>query len=242
MAIKKRDEIKSADCTWFEDPTKCNEIPHPSFREEYLSNRFEYNHDTGCFKFMGRRSVLKLKNGIQKSHKMAINILGTNLFGKSHIIAAYVVFRMNACFKEESDAHPILFLPQCGDLAKMPGLYLQEAMLLAFAANEEMLGEITTLARNTDDLLNWLENKTFDVFADQANDLDEKNLIPPAKKISANDVLDSLQEIVIRHKCKMMKGYSANNEIMALKFDKEKMEGILTFYGGLEEVFISCCF
>jgi hypothetical protein len=168
--------------------------------------------------------------------------MGTKFYGKSHLIAAYVLQRMKAHFTRPKEVHPILFLPKCGDLADFQEVYLKRAMLLAFSADEEQLTEIATLPANTEALLKWLGDKVFDVAADQGNDIQEKNHLTPAKKDHANNIMDQLKMIVSDHKCFIMTGYSANNEIMKLKFFKERTEVDLLFDGGFEnEVCVCVC-
>lgn len=110
-ATKKRDEIKDADLTWLTDPKQWMDFPHPSLTAGYVSPRFKFVPETGLFSFMGRLTLHKLIDGVAHARFPVINILGTQNFGKSHIIATYVTLRMQACFKSEKGLRPILFLP-----------------------------------------------------------------------------------------------------------------------------------
>ena len=232
-ATKKRNEIKDADLTWLTDPRQWKDLPHPSLTG-IVSPRFTFEPETGLFSFMGRLALQKLIDDVASARFPVINILGTQNFGKSHIIAAYVTLRMQACFKRLKDARPILFLPKCGDLATLQELYLKDAMLLAFAADDELLAEIAGLPEKTASLLQWLKGKTFDVAADQGNDIQEKSLMDPDKLKLAKFTMAALEKIVTSTQCRIMTGYSANNEIMTMKFHKERNEFDITFFGGLE--------
>jgi hypothetical protein len=233
-AEKKREAIKMSDMSWLEDPTKRALIPHPSLSGE-VSPRFAFERDTGDFMFMGRLSLGKLIAGLTEAKDTKVNVLGTKTYGKSHIIAAYVAKRMQSHFKGDANARPVLFLPKCGDLAKHRALYLKDAMLLAFAADDKQLAEIAALPKETEELLRWLNTKTFDVVADQGNDIEEDCRLGADVKQKTKHILERLEDIVLSQGCKIVIGYSANNEIMRLKFFKERTETDLEFYGGFEE-------
>jgi hypothetical protein len=240
-AKTKRDEIKKADLSWLTKPKRKGKIPHPSLLGK-LSDRFCFNKKTGEFEFMGRLALQDLIDGVADSKQNVINIMGTKYFGKSHIIAAYVTQRMQACFSKQTNARPILFLPKCGDLAEYQEVYLKNAMLLAFAADDEVLSEIAAIPKETNVLLRWLDDKKFDVVADQGNDIQEKSMLDPILKQKAKEIMEALKKFVSQHKeCKILTGYSANNEIMTLKFYKERTEEDLTFYGGFEEKVCCSC-
>jgi len=235
-AKQKRDEIRKADLTWLADPHKKGEIPHPSLTA--VSPRFTFL-SKGKFEFMGRSVLKRLTDCVNDANasdgnKVVINVMGTKFYGKSHLIAAFVLQQMQAYFNGSANARPILFLPKCGDLAEYQAVYLKRAMLLAFSADEKQLAEIATLPAETNALLTWLSNRVFDVAADQGNDIHEKNWLSDNQQQAAKGILRSLKQMVSDHKCCIVTGYSANNEIMTVKFYKERTEVDLLFYGGLE--------
>ena len=228
--LEKRKLIREADLTWLTTPTKMGEVPHPSLTD--VSPRFDFDKGTGCFQFMGRQALQKLKDHINNTtNRSTVNILGTKFYGKSHIIAAYAAQRMQVCFKKEKGAIPLLFLPKLGDLAKLKPQYLKKAMLLTFAGDETLLPQIAEL-EEIDELLNWLKPKIFDVAADQGNDIEEKQ---GKAEEDARELMTQLMGIVSNHKRTIMTGYSANNEIIKIKFTKERTETDFEFYGGFDE-------
>jgi hypothetical protein len=235
-AVKKRDQIQAADLSRLADPTWMGPVPHPSISDK-VSPRFDYNRDTGLFSFMGRSALKTLVDGVQNAKQSSINVLGTKFFGKSHLTAAYVAQRLQACYKREANALPILFLAKCGDLAELDDVYLKDAMLLAFAADGEVLAEIAGLQKDTKTLLDWLDNKAFDVAVDQRNDIEEERMmhVSNSQITEAKNTLLQLKKITASHRCTMLSGYSANNDIIKTKFYKERTESDVLFYGGLEE-------
>ena len=236
-ARKKCSEIKDADLSWLCKPDAWKSVPYPCIFGG-ASNRFKIESESDCFSFMGRLALDKLVTGIdeaKKNKKSIVNVLGTKFFGKSHIIAAYVAMRMQACHTRNE--RPIIFLPYCSSLGKYGGGYLKYAMTLAFAANDNALSAIAQL-ENTDDMFSWLQGKQFDVAADQRNAIAEKlTEITEEEKKVARDILNRLTMIVTANKCTIMSGFSANNEIMTKFYDKERAnEHDILFYGGFDEV------
>ena len=120
-------------------------------------------------------------------------------------------------------------------MAKLQEVYLKDAMLLAFAAGDNVLAEVAGLPDKTYFLLRWLQTQTFDVAEDQGNDIQEKSLLYPEQRNAAKLIMATLEKIVTAHQCHIMTGYSANNEIMTVRFFKERKEVDIMFYGGLEE-------
>jgi hypothetical protein len=240
--LAKRKQIEAANLTVLEDPMFKEPIPHPSINCNLSSDRFkDYTPKEGAFTYMGRVALTKLLDGIRNSHSSEINVLGTKQYGKSHMLAAYVAQRMQDCFSPTKAAdrttRPVIFLPKCSEFAKSPENYLHQAMMLGFAAVEGALEEIARLAEG--DLLAWLQSKVFDVVADQANDLDpnEKLLrISDESKSRASRLLVQLGIICGGHSCFILRGFSANNEIMKTLESTEDVAHKIQFYGGFSEV------
>jgi hypothetical protein len=242
-AQAKRDQIKAANLSGLADPKVWTPVPHPSLSPR-VSPRFDRDTN-GVFQFMGRLTLEQLEAALVDFKQPVMNLMGTKFFGKSHILAAYVAKRMQAYFNDKNNERPILFLPKCGDLASAPTSYLKDAMLLAFAADDELLAEVAQLPEDTATQREWLEDKTFDLIADQGNDIQEKNTrLSDEEKKEARTIVASLTDIVSHRDCFALTGYSANNEIMQV-LPKERSELDIEFYGGLEEkvrLLFSVCF
>jgi hypothetical protein len=244
QALNKCREIKSADLTKLTNPLFKGRIPHPSICCN-LSDRFiDYNLEEGFFTFMGRAVLTKLIDGIQQRRSSKISVLGTKHYGKSHMLAAYVAQRMQDCFAptqaDGRTTRPVIFIPKCSEFALSPNTDLQQAMMLSFATVEGALEEIVML-EGEDALIAWLERREFDVVVDQANDLEpaERLLrVPEASKARASELLVKL-ETICRAKnppCFILRGFSANNQILKILESQENVDTKIMFYGGFIKV------
>eukprot|EP00657_Telonema_sp_P-1_P004477 TRINITY_DN2037_c0_g1_i3.p1 TRINITY_DN2037_c0_g1~~TRINITY_DN2037_c0_g1_i3.p1 ORF type:complete len:325 (-),score=59.84 TRINITY_DN2037_c0_g1_i3:128-1102(-) len=191
---------------------------------------------------MGRTALTSLidkMNDPDAKHKPVRNILGTKEFGKSHILAAYVVQRMQACFRKED--RPVIFLANCLDFMDSEALYLRDAMALAFAGDDEQLKAIARLPTDIIPLLDWLKNKQFDVVVDQCNAMHE-----PCRSDDA-DSRKNMQAIVKQLGITaqessgfVVHGFSANNEIIKLFKTKERSHLDVDWNGGLSSQEFTC--
>jgi hypothetical protein len=80
-----------------------------------------------------------------------------------------------------------------------------------------------------------LENRDFDVAADQGNDIQEKRTdVREDDKKWANGTMTELKRVVSGNGCHIITGFSANNEIMTMFYNRERSETDIEFYGGLD--------
>jgi hypothetical protein len=230
-ATEMRNRIHDADLAWLSNPEHWDYVPHPCISLA-RSPRFTFDDD-GQFSFMGRTALTDLTSQLDSAQNCAVcNVLGTKEFGKSHLLAAYVAKRMQACFLKKEKARPVIFLAKCGDLIESRATYLQEAMALAFAGDAGVLDTIARLSTDFVTLLDWLNNREFDVVADQCNDLFE-----PLHSHDA-DGREAIQRIVKELGTRAgftINGFSANNEIIKLFKNKERSHLDVELYGGLND-------
>jgi hypothetical protein len=244
--LHKRDQIVAADLKSIHVPSVESNVPHPAV---FCNVTDRFTVKDGCFTFMGRTKLGELMTTLGSPIHSSVNLLGTKYFGKSHIIAAYVAKRMQDYFASKEGSRPIIFLSKCGDFAKAPAKYLQCAMMLGFGSDEATIREIAGLQIDTASLLSWLDNRQFDVVADQVNDIDaneEISIVDLTHRSVANDVLYALDVIVTVQKCFRLKGFSANNEIMRSFYNTERSDQDIEFNGGFSEIclaviVIRCC-
>ena len=157
-----------------------------------------------------------------------INIYGTKGYGKSHIIAAVVVKLM------QESSRRIVFLPHARDLARAPASYLKEALLLAFARDEEKLKEVAVL-KTVQELSEWASEQFFMLFVDQMNSIeDDWKMAEEDKRFTRNLIktLFGYAELTVY-------GFSANNQTMVHQQVTQRSERDVRLFGGFSEVRIA---
>ena len=217
--------IEATDTSTLSNPAVMHQLPFPSLSRALPVDRFEFNNRK--FTYMGRELFTKVESEIMNNEIPAptINVYGTKGYGKSHVIAAVVVKLM------QDSTRRVVFLPQARDLAKSPAPYLKQALLLAFARDEDKLLEIAEL-RQVSELIDWASKEKFIVVVDQMNSIEDDSKMPEDLKQSARTLIQELfgaSQLTVY-------GFSANNKTMIHQQITQRSERDIRLFGGFSEV------
>lgn len=218
--------IDSADTSKLNDPAVMHELPFPSIGT-LPEDRFSVSNEdsTTIFKFMGRTTISQVLSEIEKISTMkTINIYGTKGYGKSHIIAAVVVKLM------QENSRQIIFLPNAHDLAKAPVPYLKQALLVAFARDEEKSKEVAEL-KTVQELSEWAIEQPFVLVVDQMNSIEDGSRLAEDDKRSTRSLIKTL----FGYSQLTVYGFSANNQSMVHQQVTQRSERDVGLFGGFSE-------
>jgi len=225
----------SADPSVYSDPSRSIELPFPSTNK--IPSRFAISNRT--FLFLGREKFTVLweiwiKISADPDHRQAIYVYGTRGYGKSHILAAL------ACLLVRNKER-VVYIPDCRTMLSGPLVYLQNALIFAFAGSQsseyrKRIWECEQVEDLADFCVQYGREGGRLCFI-----IDQKNALDPEPK-GQNDVTDE-EKATIRRLLRCMAtqhveitSASANHKTARHMARKDTGEQRISLLGGMTEV------
>jgi hypothetical protein len=234
------------------DPFQTHTLPFPFLGDELPTDRFELFRGD-LFRFQGRErfpDLLRAITHIPSNREPNILIYGTIGYGKSHLIAALVVYLIHQRARGDVAVPRVVFLPHCG---KLDSDYLRSALALAFADDDASCAQLLAMEQ-PEELAEFCKQcpDRFICIADQSNAL-EPNTSDLVENQSRKQKMEMLLKVIkasrpIKHV--LVKAASANNSmaqqaygkpqnnIALLKFFSQVF--LLSFCSSLSHLIIVC--
>jgi hypothetical protein len=132
-------------------PDNADQLSNPAFHTKLpfpfvgpaVPSRFQIDSDSeDSWFYMGREMFAKLLNRLkyvrEARNRSALWVYGTKGYGKSHLLAALVCYLT-------AQGERVVYIPHCRECVKSPVIYVQAAMLFAWADDKAIRDEIITL-------------------------------------------------------------------------------------------------
>ena len=203
----------------FSNPNVASALPFPFPGSK--SARFAIDHE-GYFSYVGRTRFSSTLDELDKTgHEinLEVNLYGTKGYGKSHILAAIVVWRI-------MKGKRVVYIPLARSMAKSPFDYLRDSLIMAFAEDDDKLDQID-LCSDINSLVTWAWSESFELYVDQFNSLEESSKISEKEKEVCRSLLARLSA-----KRLYVRGLSANNQTVIDYANTERAERDIVFLGG----------
>ena len=203
----------------FSNPNLASALPFPFPGSK--SPRFSVDHE-GYFSYVGRTRFSYTLEELDKTGpeiNLKVNLYGTKGYGKSHILAAIVVWRI-------MKGKRVVYIPLARSMAESPFDYLRDSLIMAFADDDDKLDEID-LCSDINSLVTWAWGESFELYVDQFNSLEESSKISDEEKKVCRSLLARLSA-----KRLYIRGLSANNQTVIEYANTERAERDIVFLGG----------
>ena len=216
------------------NPLQTHVIPWPSLLPPPGGRFMTLDGDVRKFQYMGRSQLTAVlgkatSDGFNRNAYSKLYLYGPSGVGKSHILAALVVYLVQ-------QGKRVVYIPDCRAALRDPFTWIRDALLFAFYGDDNSIRAISE-AGNTDDLISIVRHQhNFSLFliVDQCNAMDYDRGNEDRDNNRKQLLHDTLSSIGSRQKYIS----SASAGMQADRDVTQRQSGIevIRFYAGMTEV------